>query len=302
MGWINWALRLVVGGGSVGAVLLGLIYVFQEKLLYVPRIPGVPDYDQSLVPSKWGFEEEDVWLKAEDGTKLHAWLLVPRGWTKDQLKERPVLLFFQENAGNMSHRLPFLRLIAQQLQVSIFAPSYRGYGMSEGKPNQHGLQLDAQAALSHLLARDDINRQHIVVFGRSLGGAVAIHLAAQNQDKIKALVVENTFLSVEDMVSQVLPPLGAVIGNGKPLNFLVTNKWKNLTEITRLTELPMLLMASVHDEMVPFKQMKQLRKAVRSKHCVWAEFPDAMHMDAYDANKELYWPAMREFMAKHVLS
>eukprot|EP00879_Flechtneria_rotunda_P031619 GHRR01034557.1.p1 GENE.GHRR01034557.1~~GHRR01034557.1.p1 ORF type:complete len:203 (+),score=67.20 GHRR01034557.1:466-1074(+) len=202
----------------------------------------------------------------------------------------------------MSHRLPFLRLIAQQLQVSIFAPSYRGYGMSEGKPNQHGLQLDAQAALSHLLARDDINRQHIVVFGRSLGGAVAIHLAAQNQDKIKALVVENTFLSVEDMVSQVLPPLGAVIGNGKPLNFLVTNKWKNLTEITRLTELPMLLMASVHDEMVPFKQMKQLRKAVRSKHCVWAEFPDAMHMDAYDANKELYWPAMREFMAKHVLS
>lgn len=69
---------------------------------------------------------QDVWLTADDGTKLHAWLLVPRGWNREQVKEQPVFLFFQENAGNMSHRLPFLRLIAQQLQVSIFAPRCAG--------------------------------------------------------------------------------------------------------------------------------------------------------------------------------
>lgn len=62
--------------------------------------------------------------------------------------------------------------------------SYRGYGMSEGKPNQRGLQLDAQAALDHLLSRDDVDGNKVVVFGRSLGGAVAIHLAAENQDKV----------------------------------------------------------------------------------------------------------------------
>jgi hypothetical protein len=65
---------------------------------------------------------QDVWLTAADGTKLHAWLLVPRGWSKEQLRSRPCLLFFQENAGNMSHRLPFLRVVSQQLQCSIFAP------------------------------------------------------------------------------------------------------------------------------------------------------------------------------------
>eukprot|EP00878_Enallax_costatus_P034538 GHUV01038300.1.p1 GENE.GHUV01038300.1~~GHUV01038300.1.p1 ORF type:complete len:276 (+),score=63.48 GHUV01038300.1:938-1765(+) len=274
--------------------------MFQEKLLYVPRIPGVPDFDESLVPARWGFQEEDVWLEAADGTKLHAWLLVPRDWSKELLKQRPVFLFFQENAGNMSHRLPFLRLVAQQLQVSIFAPSYRGYGMSEGKPNQRGLQLDAQASLDYLLGREDLNTQQIVVFGRSLGGAVAIHLAAGNQDKIKALVIENTFMSVEDMVSQVLPPLGTVIGTGKPLNFMVTNKWRNVCEIERITDLPLLLLASVHDEMVPFKQMQRLHQAVRTPRCMWVEFPDALHMDAYHTNRELYWPALRDFMVAYV--
>ncbi|WIA21964.1 hypothetical protein OEZ85_004325 [Tetradesmus obliquus] len=300
MPWLDWTVRVMSWGGGAGALLLGLIYAFQEKLLYVPRIPGMPDFDDRLVPGQWGFEEEDVWLTAADGTKLHAWLLVPRGWDKEVLRSRPVLLFFQENAGNMSHRLPFLRVLAQQLQCSIFAPSYRGYGMSEGRPNQRGLQLDAQAALEHLLGRDDVPRSSIVVFGRSLGGAVAIHLAAENQDKIKALIVENTFMSVEDMVSQVLPPLGAVIGTGKPLNCLVTNKWRNLAEIERITQLPLLLMASVHDEMVPFRQMQRLHQAVRTQRCTWVEFPNSRHMDAYESNRELYWPALRGFMQQYV--
>lgn len=71
---------------------------------------------------------QDVWLTAADGTKLHAWLLTPRGWSKAQLKARPVLMFFQENAGNMSHRLPFLRGLARMLQVAIFAPRWVGRG------------------------------------------------------------------------------------------------------------------------------------------------------------------------------
>lgn len=75
---------------------------------------------------------QDVWLTAADGTKLHAWLLTPRGWSKQQLKERPVLMFFQENAGNMSHRLPFLRGLARMLQVSIFAPRYNSNGGGGG--------------------------------------------------------------------------------------------------------------------------------------------------------------------------
>jgi hypothetical protein len=158
----------------------------------------------------------------------------------------------------------------------------------------------------------------------------------------------------------VLPPLGAVIGDGKPLNFMVTNKWRNLAEVAKLTAMPLLLMASVHvsacvamlegargcagrgtvslslllaraassmhtratpgcnnthhtphtthhtphaqDEMVPFPQMQRLHAAAVTPYCVWQEFPDAAHMDAYETNRELYWPALRAFFDDYVLS
>jgi hypothetical protein len=88
----------------------------------VPNVPGVPAADPRLVPEKWGFDSEDVWVTAADGTRLHAWLLTPRGWAAGRAATRPLVVFFQENAGNMSHRLPFLRLVARALDVPIFAP------------------------------------------------------------------------------------------------------------------------------------------------------------------------------------
>lgn len=78
-------------------------------------------------------------------------------------------------------------MLIHVLMLMLIVPclcSYRGYGHSQGSPNQRGLQLDAQAALEHLLSRDDINTDAIVVYGRSLGGAVAMHLAADHEDKV----------------------------------------------------------------------------------------------------------------------
>eukprot|EP00798_Chlamydomonas_sp_ICE-L_P012313 gene12313-15477_t len=234
----------------------------------------------------------DVGLVTEDGVKIHAWLLTLAQWTPEYIKQRPVIVFFQENAGNMSFRLPFLRLMLRRLGCPVFAVSYRGYGFSEGRPNEQGLQKDAKATLNHLIQRKDINPDKIVIFGRSLGGAVAIHLTAACQDKrkdinpdkivifrrslggavaihltaacqdkrkdinpdkivifgcslggavaihfttacqdkIAALILENTFTAVEDMVGQIVPPLGLLIGSGRPLNFLdqVTSKLRGL--------------------------------------------------------------------------
>jgi hypothetical protein len=62
-------------------------------------LPGVPEHDDRLVPDKWGFDAEDVWFTSADGTKLHGWLLTLRGWTADFVAKRPVIMFFQENAG-----------------------------------------------------------------------------------------------------------------------------------------------------------------------------------------------------------
>jgi pimeloyl-ACP methyl ester carboxylesterase len=74
--------------------------------------------------------------------------------------------------------------------------SYRGYGLSEGTPSEIGLQFDAQASLDYLLSRNDFDKSKIIIFGQSIGGAVSIHLASQNPDKISGIIVENTFLSI----------------------------------------------------------------------------------------------------------
>ncbi|GLI68716.1 hypothetical protein VaNZ11_013197, partial [Volvox africanus] len=294
----RWLFRLCCGAGGVAGLALALLYFFQENLLYIPRLPGVPAGFWKY-PNDFKLEYEDVYLTTDDGVKLHAWLLWRSGWTKEVLKSRPVVLFFQENAGDMSYRLPFLRLLVYRLNVVVFALSYRGYGLSEGRPNQRGLQKDALAGLRYVLSRNDLATDKVVLFGRSLGGAVAIHLAAEQQAQIQGLIVENTFTAVQDMASRVVPPLSLLIGAGRPCNFLITNKWSNIDMIPRI-KLPMLMMVSLQDEMVPSSQMFRLHAAQTSPNCELVQFEKARHMDAYDTEPELYWGALAHFLTTHV--
>ncbi|KAF5835418.1 hypothetical protein DUNSADRAFT_7453 [Dunaliella salina] len=178
---------------------------------------------------------------------------------------------------------------------------YRGYRLSEGqlsegKPTEKGLKEDARAALAHLAENPAVDGSRVVIFGRSLGGAVALHLAAEKPIQVIEVMVENTFTSVEDMVSRVVPPLGLIIGTGKPGNFLVTNKWRNNEAIGQLDEVPLLMLVSGQDEMVPSEQMYSLHKLQRSKQCKLVEFPLSSHMDAYDKEPVRYWCALTEFM------
>lgn len=182
--------------------------------------------------------------------------------------------------------------------------SYRGYGLSQGRPNEAGLTQDAQAALAALRARTDVDASRIVLFGRSLGGAVALRLAVDHQDAIQGLILENTFTSVEDMVSRVVPPLGSLIGTGRPLNFLVTNKWYNIKQVAKLRRPPLLMLTSLLDEMVPPRQMRQLHAAAERVNAAvtWVDFPTAHHMDAFIAEPERYWFSLIKFLDEHARS
>ena len=259
----RWLAASLQGMALLGAGLLGALYFFQEKILYVPIIPGVANtYDET--PREYGLDYEDVHLTASDGVKLQCWYIKsPRPASSGK---SPLLLFFQENAGNMSHRSQFLALAARKLGCAIFVLGYRGYGKSEGSPNQQGLELDSQAALDHVLSREDIDLSRIVLFGRSLGGAVALHLLARSEDTVCAAIVENTFTSVEEMVPRVLPFLGPLVGEQKPMNWLVRNKWRNTEAIASITKTPLLLMgstnvrcqrcsASIHSMMMGFNSL-----------------------------------------------
>ncbi|GMH44444.1 hypothetical protein BSKO_12396 [Bryopsis sp. KO-2023] len=294
--WWIWLRRLAYGAGGLAGVGLGLLYALQEKMLYVPVIPG-GERGYEFTPNQFQINHEDMYLHAEDGTKLHAWLLWDKHWTKESLKTRQTILFFQANAGNISHRLHYFKEMIGKLGCVVVALSYRGYGWSEGSPTEAGLKLDSEAILRELEASPTVNSKDLIVFGRSLGGAVAIHLTAQHPDKVKALVIENAFTSVEEMVPQVLPLLGYLIGRGKIGNFLVRNKWHNRKEIRKLKNMPILFFSSEMDEMVPQEQMLELRKMCGSSDCEFVSMR-AHHMDAYFECPQQYWSAFQELVGK----
>lgn len=297
MSFVN---ALLYGVGGLVMAGMALLVAFQEKLVYVPVLPGLTK-SYSITPSRLRLIYEDVWLRSSDGVRLHAWFikLFPdcRG---------PTILFFQENAGNIAHRLEMVRIMLQRLHCNVFMLSYRGYGASDGYPSQHGITRDAQAALEHLSLRTDIDTTRIVVFGRSLGGAVGAVLTKNNPDKVAALILENTFTSILDMAGVLLPFLKWFIGGSgskgpRILNFLVRSPWSTIDIVGEIQQ-PILFLSGLQDEMVPPSHMQMLyaKAAARNKHCKFVEFPTGMHMDTWLAGGDQYWRSIQEFLAEHV--
>ncbi|KAJ8766695.1 hypothetical protein K2173_004519 [Erythroxylum novogranatense] len=295
--YINW---LLYGVGGIVMAGMALLVAFQEKLVYVPVLPGLTK-SYPITPARLRLIYEDVWLRSSDGVRLHAWFikLFPecRG---------PTILFFQENAGNIAHRLEMVRIMIQRLRCNVFMLSYRGYGASDGCPSQHGITKDAQAALDHLSERTDIDTSRIVIFGRSLGGAVGAQLTKNNPQKVAALILENTFTSILDMAGVLLPFLKWFIGRTgskgpKLLNFLVRSPWSTIDVIGEVKQ-PILFLSGLQDEMVPpfHMQMLYAKAAAHNKECNFADFPTGMHMDTWLAGGDRYWQTIQQFLQKHV--
>ncbi|KAM7277297.1 hypothetical protein ACFE04_019163 [Oxalis oulophora] len=290
---------ILYGVGGLVVTGMALLVAFQEKLVYVPVLPGLTK-SYPITPARLRLIYEDVWLTSSDGVKLHAWFIkfLPncRG---------PTILFFQENAGNIAHRLEMIRIMIQKLHCNVFMLSYRGYGESDGYPSQDGIIKDAQAALDHLSQRTDIDTSRIIVFGRSLGGAVGAVLTKNNPDKISALILENTFTSILDMAGVLLPILKWFIGGPgtkgpKVLNFLVRSPWKTIDVIGQVKQ-PILFLSGLQDEMVPPSHMQMLyaKAAARNRQCILDEFPTGMHMDTWLAGGDRYWKTVQHFIEQH---
>ena len=120
-------------------------------------------------PGEYKLLYEDVSIITKDKVKLHAWLVK----ANSNCKRFKTIIFFHGNAGNVGSRLPNINLLVNHLNANILILAYRGFGDSEGTPSENGLKLDAEATLEYLLSRDDIDKDRIFIFGRSLGGAVA---------------------------------------------------------------------------------------------------------------------------------
>ncbi|XP_027176236.1 alpha/beta hydrolase domain-containing protein WAV2 isoform X1 [Coffea eugenioides] len=297
---VSYMSVLLYGVGGIVVAGMALLVAFQEKLVYVPVLPGLTK-SYPITPARLRLLYDDVWLRSSDGVRLHAWFikLLPES-------RGPTILFFQENAGNIAHRLEMVRIMLQRLQCNVFMLSYRGYGASDGYPSQHGITMDAQAALDHLVERTDIDTSRIVVFGRSLGGAVGAVLAKNNPDKVAGLILENTFTSILDMAGVLLPVLKWFIGGSdskhpRPLNFLVRSPWRTIDVVGEVKQ-PILFISGLQDEMVPPSHMQLLyaKAAARNNRCLFVEFPTGMHMDTWLAGGDRYWKTIEDFLEQTV--
>lgn len=236
--------KILLSLAIIYVLVVALMWGFQERLLYLPNAGR----EHVATPADRGLAWEAVTLTTEDDVALDAW------WVPAP-EPRASLLFFHGNAGNISHRL---ESIAQfhRLGLSVLIVDYRGYGRSEGRPSEAGTALDARAAWQWL--RDVVSEpDEIVVFGRSLGAAVAAELAAsleQQQAAPAAVILESPFRSVPALAQQLYPFL--------PVRWLARIDYPVETYVTQISA-PLLVIHSHDDEIIPFAQGEAVYRAAQ---------------------------------------
>lgn len=212
------------------------VYVFQAMLVYFPT------NNVSMTPENLGLEYEEVWLESGKDTKIHAWFVPHRA---------PVgaVLFCHGNAGNMADRIEIVKFLHDRhLHVLMF--DYQGYGKSHGVPGEKETYEDATAAFQFLTLQKNIPPERILLFGKSLGGGVASHIAAQTTPA--GLVLESTFTSLDDMASRQYPWL--------PTGLLLRHHYPVRDNVEKLN-VPVMILHSPDDEMIPYSMGKELYQA-----------------------------------------
>lgn len=256
----------------------------------INRFAYYPEPDWIATPAQFGLDAEDVYLAPEEGVQIHAWFFPLRAGGTSSGRAWPVatMLFCHGNAGNVSHRLDNVaRLLDVGFQVLLF--DYRGYGHSTGQPSEAGLYRDAHAAWNYLVARPETGSAPRVIFGRSLGGAVAVELAAEQSRRpdtiacADGLILESTFTSFQTLARLVLP----VRLPRLPV------KYDSLSKISRIA-MPVLVVHGEYDELIPFDDGRALFEAAPQPKW-WYPIRGAGHNDTYLLGGEAYFQRLAAF-------
>lgn len=217
--------------------------------------------------------------------------------TETDPKNNPTIIFFHANAGNIGFRLPNIVGLVKKSQVNVIFSSkqqvlivgYRGYGHSQGQPTEADLKMDTQSVFDWALEHEQINNEKIYLFGRSLGGAVATYLASKTQDKIKGLILENTFTSIPDMVDHIFKYLSALKG------LILRIEWNSL-ELIKEIKVPILFISGQADQLIPPSQMQTLfSNAKKSIKTEMMEVEHGTHNESWMQAGDVYFDRIRDF-------
>ena len=260
-------LAILFGAGGLDLLLRSL----EASFLYFPT------REYAVLPRDLGLTADDLSLEAKGGAKLAGW------WIHGKEEgPRRALLFFHGNAGNVSHRLERSRLLVDALPVDVALVDYRGYGRSTGRPDEEGLYADGDAVYAEAVRRG-FPPEKIVLFGESLGCAVAIETAVRHP--CAGVVVEAPFLSVPEMAKAIYPFLPS---------FLVRSRFNNEAKIRGL-RVPKLIVAAEKDDVVPPVQTRKLFEAAappKELHVIRG----ATHNDTYTVGGEDYLAVLGQFL------
>jgi fermentation-respiration switch protein FrsA (DUF1100 family) len=246
----------------------GVLWLLENSLLYRPSQAADDWVPAPLV------DIEDVDLAATDGTPIHAWFLPCPG--ADQ-----ALLYCHGNAGNLSHRAGSIAKLRDFLKLHVIIFDYPGYGKSGGRPTEQGCYLAADAAYTFLTEARKIQPQKILLYGGSLGGGVAVDLAARKPHR--GLVLVKTFTSAPDAGATLFPWL--------PVRWLMRNRFDNMAKIKDCKG-PVFIGHGTLDTLIPFTQGKRLFEAANEPKQFFALVGD----DHNDPLPLEFFTALRAFL------
>ncbi|MBK8762775.1 MAG: alpha/beta hydrolase [Sulfuritalea sp.] len=256
------------------AGLAALIYFKQDALVFQAAM----ERGYEATPARIGLRFDALTLATEDGEALDAWH-VP---TRAGASARGLVLVFHGNAGNIGHRLDYLRMFHDLGYASLIL-DYRGYGRSSGKPSEDGTYLDAAAAWRHATQVLGYPAARIVLFGESMGGAVAAQLAAVQ--KPAALVLASTFTSVPDLGAKIYPWL--------PVRALARIRYDTRKRLATIAS-PVLVIHSRGDDIIPFSHGEQLfAAAISPKQILEIE---GGHNEGFVFNREAWVRGLDDFL------
>ena len=263
----RFILSVLIAISLLYILLMGFFWLFEPSFIFFPDYPS-RKLQSVAVP------HEDIYLTTVDGVSLHGWII------RSEHPSTVWMIMFHGNAGNISGREEYY-VGMRALGMNVVAIDYRGYGKSGGKPNEAGLYKDAIACYDFLIREFRVDANRIVVFGHSLGSAVASYLAAERS--VGALIVEGALTSVAEMGQELYPFL--------PVRLLVCNTFDSMTHMGRIS-CPVLFLHAREDEIIPIKHGRRLYERVEAEKS-FVEL-SRHHNDAFlDA---AYFPAVQNFL------
>jgi uncharacterized protein len=272
--------RTIVAAILAYLVLLVLLRFFESRLIYFPG------NQRTLTPppASLGLPIERVRLPTADGITLVSWVI------RSELDSTgPWLLICHGNAGNLSEfDRPVHYAGLRQLGLNLLVFDYRGYGESSGRPSENGLYRDAEAAYRYLREKRDIPPDRIVVFGHSLGSAVAVDLASRVPSA--GLILDGALTSVIDRGQELYPYI--------PVRWIAGSRFNSIEKISRV-RVPKLFLHARGDEVIPLAHGRRLfEAALQPKTFVELE---GGHGDAFDVDSANYFGSIAKFL-RHLAS